>query len=145
MYRHLLVPIDCTDSSRHLVQRIARFATPLIPCRITLAAAVTPTQDSELRGKRRRHANDALRSLHQQLLHEGIWSRTCVVEGDDHAAALAAEAANSTELYDLIVLGTYQTRQEDFDAPCKGSFADQLCARTRLPVLVLPDQYGGWL
>jgi nucleotide-binding universal stress UspA family protein len=144
MYRHVLVPIDCTDASRHFVQRLARFVAPLVPCRVTLAAAVTPTQDGQLRDKRQRHAEDALRCLHQQLLQEGIWSRYCVVEGEDHAAAVAAEGTNPRELYNLIVLGTYQTRQEDFDAPCKGSFADQICARTNLPVMILPNQYEGW-
>ncbi|MES2461521.1 MAG: universal stress protein [Armatimonadota bacterium] len=143
MYRHLLVPVDCTENSRHLAHRVARFAAPLIPCKVTLAAAITPTEDSELRGKRTRHANDALRSLKQLLLQEGIWSHSRVVEGNDHAAALVREALNESELYDLIVLGTYQTLPEDYDAPCKGSFADQICRRTHLPVLVLPDMYEG--
>src|SRR6476661_3131390 len=110
MYQHLLVPIDCTDDSRHLAQRVARFAAPLIPCRVTLTAAVTPTEDGDLRNKRRRHANDALRSLQQLLVQEGIWSRSCVLEGADHAVTVAAEANNASERYDLIVLGTYQTR-----------------------------------
>jgi hypothetical protein len=43
------------------------------------------------------------------------------------------------------VLGAHQTVPEDYDAPCKGSFADQLCRRTTLPVLVLPRTYEGWL
>jgi nucleotide-binding universal stress UspA family protein len=94
MYRHLLVPVDCTDDSRQLAHALARFATPLIPCRVTLAAAVPPTDDAELQRKRRRHAADALRTLSQQLLGEGIWTQCRIVEGSDHAAAVAAEATN---------------------------------------------------
>jgi nucleotide-binding universal stress UspA family protein len=137
MYQHVLVPIDCTDGSRHLAQSLIRFMA--FPCRITLAATITPTPDRELQAKRQRHANDALRSVQQLLLEGGIWTRSCLVEGSDTAMALATEAKNTAERYDMIVLGTHQTRTEDFEAPCKGSFSDQLCARTHLPVLVLPE------
>ncbi len=145
MYQHILVPIDCTDASRNLVPLLAHFVAPLIPCRVTLAVTLTPTptQNSELHDKRRRHASDALHSVQQLLLQEGIWSGCCLVEGSDPAAALAAEARNPAELYDLIVLGTHQTRPEDLEAPCRGSFADQICACTSLPVLILPQRGKG--
>ena len=144
MYRHLLVPIDCTEDAQHLAHGIARFASPLVPCRVTLAATITPTDNRELNSKRRRHACDALRTIGDQLLQEGIWSRSCILENKDAAKAIAAEATDTELGYDLIVMGTYQTRQEDMDAPCRGSFVDQVCAKTKLPVLVLPFLYEGW-
>lgn len=139
MFSHLLVPIDCTDDTRRLAEHLTRFVIPLVPSKLTLAAVVTPTDDPVLRGKRRRHAEAALLTLHTMLLNHGVWARTRVLENEDHAAAYAIEGARDEEKYDLLLLGTHQTRPEDLEAPCRGSFADQLCQRTHLPVLVLPS------
>jgi nucleotide-binding universal stress UspA family protein len=140
-FRHILGPIDCSDDSRRLAASLVEFATLLVPCKITLIAAVTPTDDAELQGKRRNHANTALLKLHAQMQQYGIWTRTRVVEGEDPIAAFVAEGAQTKEIYDLMVLGTHQTLPEDMEAPCRGSFADRLCQKTTLPVLVLPSRH----
>jgi nucleotide-binding universal stress UspA family protein len=142
MFRHLLVPIDCTEDSRRLAAALAQFAAPMVPCKITLVAAVTPIEDEVLRSKRRHHADSALIAIHHRLQEDGIWTRTRVVEGKDHIAAFVAEGAQAKELYDLIVLGTHQTLPESLEAPCLGSFADRLSQRTSLPVIVLPSRYA---
>ncbi len=60
----------------------------------------------------------------------------------DLAAAANQEAQRTDAVYDLILLGTHQTRQEDFDLPCAGSLADRICANTTVPVLILPTRRG---
>jgi nucleotide-binding universal stress UspA family protein len=142
MYRHLLVPIDCSDDSRRLMVTLARFATPHIPCKVTLVASVTPTDDEGLRKARLNHALTALHGLHDILHQYGVWSRTRVLESEDHIGAISEEATDTREQYDLLVLGTHQTRIEDWDAPCQSSFADRLSQRSHLPVMVLPSQFS---
>jgi nucleotide-binding universal stress UspA family protein len=142
MFHHIFSLVDCTAESQRLALHLVQLAYPMSSCQITLAAAITPTADPELSVKRRRHAEDALFRLHDQMRQYGVWTHVRVVEGEDHAAAFveAARAAKPNTLYDLIVLGTHQTLPEDPDEPCSSSLADRIARRTDLPIMVLPSR-----
>lgn len=142
MFHHIFSLVDCTPESQRLALHLVQLAYPMSSCQVTLAAAVTPTTDPELRTKRRQHAEDALMQLHDQMKNYGVWAHVKVIEGEDHAAAFveAAKEARPNTLYDLIVLGTHQTLPEDPEEPCIGSLADRIARRTDLPMLILPSR-----
>jgi nucleotide-binding universal stress UspA family protein len=143
MFHHIFSLVDCTPESHKLAMHLVQLAYPMSSCRVTLAAAVTPTDDPELRLKRRQHAEEALQRLHGEMKQYGVWTQAKVVEGEDHAAAFveAARAARPNTLFDLIVLGTHQTLPEDPDEPCIGSLADRIARRTDLPIMILPSRH----
>ena len=138
MYRHVLALIDCTDDARREALEIVRQFAPEPTIRVTVAAAVTPTDDPELRRKKQEHARGALRGIGDLLSAEGIYARQRVVEGADAVEAVLAEVARPFECYDLIVLGAHQARVEMDESPCAGSLADRLARRAAVPVLILP-------
>jgi nucleotide-binding universal stress UspA family protein len=138
MYRHILVPIDCTDDARRAVMQIIHYFANEHIVKVTLAASVTPTDDSKLRDKRIAHAEEALKAAGNILARYGVYTRRIVVEGEDHAAALAEYAADELCVFDVVVLGAYQARTEEFDMPCRGSLADRLSQLSPIPVMILP-------
>jgi nucleotide-binding universal stress UspA family protein len=139
MYRHALIPIDCTDDARQMTQALARFLGPIPACRATLVATITPSPYPEIQQKKIAHAEEALRAMGKLLYGYGVFATQRVLEATDGepASAVAAEANTSDQLYDVILLGTYQTRPDE-DEPCTGSLADKICRRANVPVLVLP-------
>ncbi len=142
MFHHIFSLIDCTPESQRLALHLVQLAYPMSSCQMTLAVAVTPTSDPELRIKRRQHAEAALLRLHDEMKQYGVWTHIRVIEGEDHAVAFvaAAKAVRPGTLYDLLVLGTHQTLPEDAEEPCASSLADRIARRTDLPMLVLPSR-----
>lgn len=143
MYRNILVPIDCSPDMRHTAPEIAAFLSPRDLCQVTLVAVTSPSDTDEQKQNKISHAREALQTIADILLQSGIYSRRRLVqevENGDLATAVTAECRRSRGEYDLILLGSYHTRQEEFDQPCIGSTADRICAHATLPVLVLPTQ-----
>lgn len=140
MFRHILVPVDCTEESRRLALAVVQSFGSMISCRVTLVAMVTPADNTELHSRRVRHAEEALGRLHTLLLGYGVWAKGKVLEGEDHASAIAAESISKEFLYDLIVLGTHQTLPEDPEEPCRGSLVERVSKRVSLPVMVVPER-----
>jgi nucleotide-binding universal stress UspA family protein len=138
MYRHILVPVDCTDDARREAHRLARYVGPMNATKVTVAATITPSPDPQIHQKKVAHANGALAAIADILHGYGIHARRRIVEGADAACALTAEEKDDLENYDLIVMGTHQTRSEIDDFPCRGSLADQIAQRTSLPIIILP-------
>ena len=145
MYRHLLAPIDCTDEARRAALQLVRHFASVPACRVTLAATISPSPSPEIRHKKVRHARAALDGIGEILHGYGVYTTRRILEGADAAAALADEARSPGEVYDVIVLGAYQTRpdEEDEAPPCRGSLADRICRRTHVPVVVLPAPAAG--
>jgi len=142
MHCQILVLIDCSEESRRLAAAVAAQFGAHNLCRVTLAANISPSPSPEIRGKKVRHAQEALESIYDILLGSGIMARRrLVLESSDPVTGLRAEidAAKAAERgYDFIVLGAHHARIEEFDAPCRGSLADQVIRRSPVPVLVLP-------
>lgn len=136
-YQNYLVPIDCSEDSQRNAIQIARHLGNT-PCKVTLAAVMTPAAEDGERRKRMLHAWEALRRVADVLRDYGIYTHSRIVEGGDHAAALASEASAPERCYDGILLGAYQARPEDLETPCQASLVDRLCLRARVPVIVLP-------
>ena len=140
-YAHYFVPIDCTPDAQRHAPTLARFVAAQ-PCKVTLAAVITPTPDAETRRKRKAHAQEALNRIATTLYNVyGIYTYDRIVEGTDHATAFAEESRSPNARYDRIILGAYQTRpeeREDLEAPCLGSLADRISQKSRLPVVILP-------
>lgn len=141
MYRHVLVPVDCTDDALRAMPRIIKFVAQMTSCQVTIAASVTPAPTEQISQGKRLHAADALNRLHAYLRGFGVHTQCRIVQGADPATAFAAESLNSLEQYDLILMAAYQTRIEGFDFPCTGSLVDQIAAGTGLPILVLPSRH----
>jgi nucleotide-binding universal stress UspA family protein len=146
MYRHALIPIDCSEEARQAAVRMVGHLGSVPACRVTLVAAVTASPLEEIREKKRDHAYEALRSIGKILHGYGIYATQRVAEaaeGGDAASGIIAEANRPDERYDVILLGTHQTRPDDEEEPCAGSLADKLCRRVNIPVLVLPTHMRG--
>jgi hypothetical protein len=60
------------------------------------------------------------------------------VENGDLATAVTLESRRPGDAFDLILLGTHHTRQEDYDQPCIGSIADRIAGKVKQPILILP-------
>ena len=143
MYRHVLIPVDCSPESRRAASELARFLVPLVPCRVTLIAATSPARSEDERRGKARHASEAVRAIRDIFAESGVYTTKRIAEGvedGDLAAAANQEAQRTDAVYDLILLGTHQTRQEEFDLPCAGSLADRICANATVPVLILPTR-----
>jgi nucleotide-binding universal stress UspA family protein len=139
MYSHVLAWIDCSQDARREAAFVARHFACIPTCRVTLVATISPsTTDAERQGKLN-HAQDALRGAAALMLWTGVVADRQIVEGKDPVAAVAKESCQTINPYDLIVVGTHQTRIEDIEAPCQGSLVDRLAQRVTLPVLVVPD------
>lgn len=140
MYRHVLYLIDCTPETRREATGVAKHLAGVTNCRMTLVAHVTPAPSAEFREKKAAHAEEALKAIKDQFRNCGCYTRTLVLEGEDIAPLLAEEAYAGRDRwnYDLIVLGTHQTRPEIDELPCRGSVADRVAQHTDLPVLILP-------
>jgi nucleotide-binding universal stress UspA family protein len=139
MYSHVLTWIDCSNESRRTVASVARHFTPVTNCKVTLVAVISPSATAPERAKKLEHAREALRQTGELLHKKGVFSWKKVVEGKDPVVAVAEESRQSVNPYDLIIVGTHQTRIEDAEPPCLGSLADRLAQRVTLPVLVVPE------
>jgi len=138
MYRHILAPIDCSEDARRLVPDLARYISRMPSCQMTLVATVTPSPIPQINHVRQLHARETLHAMHNLFLNFGVYAFCRVAEGDDTVTATLETAHDEEELFDLIVLGSYQTRTEADDFPCEGSFADKICRKSHLPVYILP-------
>jgi nucleotide-binding universal stress UspA family protein len=138
MYRHILVPIDCSHEARQAMMQVIHYFANQHIVKITLAATVTPAPDSQIQAKRIAHAEEALDAAGKILGQYGVYTRRIVVQGDDPSAALADVSRDPRALYDMIVMGAYQARLEDFEMPCQGSLVDRLSQKVSIPVMVLP-------
>jgi nucleotide-binding universal stress UspA family protein len=141
VYRHALIPIDCSEEARQAIVRMVGYLGSVPACRVTLVAAVTASPLEEIRQKKLDHAYEALRTVGKLLHGYGIYATQRVAEaeeGADPALGIVNEANRSDERYDVILMGTHQTRPDDEEQPCAGSLADKICRRVRIPVLVLP-------
>lgn len=47
MYRHVLIPVDCSPDGRRAASDLAQFLVPLVPCRATLLAATSPARSED--------------------------------------------------------------------------------------------------
>jgi len=100
---------------------------------------ISPSTTGAERQGKLNHSQDALRGAAALMLWTGVVADRQIVEGKDAVAAIAKQSRQTVNPYDLIVVGTRQTRIEDIEAPCQGSLADRLAQRVTLPVLVVPD------
>jgi len=140
MYRHVLIPVDCSEDARRAVPALAKYLSEMMSCRATLVAAISPTPFAELHDKKVAHAREALRSVSALLREYGVYTNGRIIEGEEVSVAVEEESRLTSEMYDLILLSTYQTRPEDEENPCAGSLADRLSRRVDIPVLVLPTR-----
>lgn len=148
MYRHVLVPIDCSQDTRLAAPQLAQFLSTMVPCQVTLVAVTSPAAIEEERFDKMRHARQALHSVADVFTNSGVYTRQRLVENTengDMATALKSILNSSQIPYDLILLASHNTRQEEFDLPCPGSVADRICSKVNIPVLVLPTRQRGSL
>lgn len=145
MYRHVLIPIDCSPDTRVAAPQLAEFLAPLVPCQVTLVAVTSPAATEEQQHDKINHARQALQEIGGIFADSGVYTRYRImegIEGGDMATALATASYGTLTPYDLILLASHNTRQEEFDLPCSGSLADRICGRVNLPVLVLPTRHA---
>lgn len=145
MYRHVLIPVDCSPDGRRAASDLAQFLAPLVPCRATLLAATSPARSEEESREKARHAREAVRAIADIFAESGVYTTQRIAQGVDEgdlAVAANRESQRTAAVYDLILLGTHQTRQEEFDLPYMGSLADRICANVTIPVLILPTRRG---
>jgi nucleotide-binding universal stress UspA family protein len=143
MYRHLLVPVDGTPDTRLAAPPLAAFLSTMVPCQVTLVAVTSPALTNEQCLDKARHARQALYSISDLFTQIGVFTRHRLVENiaeGDMATALAKILSSTQIPYDLILLGTHYTCQEEFDLPCGGSLADRICGKVNIPVMVLPTR-----
>ncbi|MGC4046169.1 MAG: universal stress protein [Armatimonas sp.] len=123
-YTRILMPVDCTPTSRDAVRQAARYAMGVTGAAITLVAGVPPTPGNDsaskqLRADREAHADQALETARVILLQCGIYSRTRRQEAS--SLQEAAEKELTERPYDMALVGKC-------DQAPKGE----------LPVLILP-------
>lgn len=149
MYRHVIVPIDCSDDARREAVRVARYLSPMHGTKVTIIAGITPTLDPAVHEKKVQHAQDALDAIAAIMTQYGIRTHQRILAGVDAAQALVAEACSAEQQYDLFVLGVHSIQPDidEFETYDKagvylnrGSFADQLIQKSHLPVMVLPGR-----
>jgi nucleotide-binding universal stress UspA family protein len=143
IYRHALVPVDCTEECRRSAEALAEFFAPHQNCMVTLAATISPSQTPEERQKRVAHAESALAAIAAVFQRYGIYARRAVLEGSDPYVALQAKihSVYRDEPMDLVVLTLRHTRNEEDVSPCLGSFADRIARRVApagLQTIILP-------
>lgn len=143
MYRHVLIPVDCSPDTRRSAPELAAFLSPMVPCQITLVAATSPSPTEEQRLDKKKHAREALQAIGDIFSESGVYTRRQIVEGvenGDMATAVAQESRRPGTSHDMILLATHHTRQEEFDLPCSGSMADRISQKVNIPVLILPTR-----
>lgn len=136
-YTKVLVPVDCTPTSKNVLLQAARAVMPMTGAQVTLLATVPPTEGSspeldKLREARWKHAEEALVSAKTLLRDYGYYVKTRAQVASDVATALVAETQERP--YDLIVIGSHFAHTEE---PCEPSQADRLMASMPVPVIVV--------
>ena len=136
-YTKVLVPVDCTPTSKNVLLKAACAVIPMTGAQITLLATVPPTEGSspeldKLRQARWKHAEEALSTAKATLRDYGYYVKTRAQVAVDPAHALITETQEHP--YDLIIIGNHFAHSEE---PCEPSQADKILEALPVPVIVV--------
>ena len=145
MYHHILVPVDCTEEAHRVAECLVPIVLKNSVCRVTVVTTYSPATDPTIRDHNLQHARAAAKEITDVLFDYGIvaWRR---ILGTRNPAQAIAEESRRDLCYDLIVLGTHQTRTERGEmveireTPCQSPLATQIAERVDIPVMILPDR-----
>lgn len=145
MFKHLLVPVDGSLTSRHVVEKAIAIAQAFKSA-VTLIYVIDPYAftgvgtdfsygQAEYLSAAIAEANEALKTAKQACQDHGIEVTASVVEG--HAVYRGIlETAESVHA-DLLVMGSHGRR--GLEKLVLGSVTAQVLSHTHLPVLVVRD------
>lgn len=145
MYKHILVPLDCSPFSEEALP-YARVLAQQIGARLTLVSVLEPLNSAaaewaphmremmrEVHSTNYRSALDYLEALQAELGAEGIHVETRLVEAAGVAQALL-DAAKAADV-DLIVMTTHG--RSGLQRWVLGSVAERIVRQSPVPVLLL--------
>jgi len=146
LFKHILIPIDGSDTSLRAVEELSDVLLPDSTTQVTLLIAICVLDaaktdfdpDYVVRHNEALHrkAQSALQRAAQRALECGHTCQTKVIEGDPVSAAIAAEAKRGD--YDLIIMGSRGLGMHKTDMHYLGSVTDHVIRQIETPVLVIP-------
>lgn len=145
MFKHILVPVDGSDTSLHAVAKAAGLAKAfgsevtavyvLDPYPFTGVGADFAYGQAQYLSAATAEANTALEAVKKQMDEAGVAVKTMVGEG--HAVHEGIVRVADSVGADLIVMGSHGRR--GLEKLVLGSVAQRVLQTTRIPVLVVRD------
>jgi len=143
MFRQLLVPLDGSRLAETVLPAVVALAARE-QSRVTLLHVVEPSAPRSIHGERHLAAGGDARAYLEEvqgwLRERGVEAAARVEEGDGDVTSSICHAAGATET-DLIALCTHGGR--GVRGLLFGRVAQQVLARGRIPVLLLPPSGSG--